>query len=174
MCRPFRAQIIEMYYPGRCPGLVCDALSGLRKCPPFLKCAQPMFENELETFASDIGSQTIVVRRANTRFAPTLVSEIGWISITTIYPKIYARLLKERREKKKKSLQKNNKKPQAINYKQFFPINMIDYDSVTCRGEPCVRPPNKNQYQTYEQNQCRGEPYVRPPNKNRYQTYVRK
>jgi len=32
-------------------------------------------------------------RRANTRFAPTLVSEIGWISITTIYPKIYDRLL---------------------------------------------------------------------------------
>ena len=25
----------------------------------------------------------------------------------------------------------------------------------------------------YEQNQCRGEPYVRPPDKNRYQTYVR-
>jgi hypothetical protein len=54
---------------------------------------KPMFENELETFASDIGSQTIVVRRANTRFAPTLVSDIGWISITTIYPKIYDRLL---------------------------------------------------------------------------------
>jgi len=33
---------------------------------------KPMFEIELETFASDIGSQTIVVRRANTRFAPTL------------------------------------------------------------------------------------------------------
>jgi len=43
---------------------------------------KPMFENELETFASDIGSQTIVVRRANIRFAPALVSEIGWISIT--------------------------------------------------------------------------------------------
>ena len=57
---------------------------------------KPMFENELETFASDIGSQTIVVRRANSRFAPTLVSEIGWISITTIYPKIYDRLLKMR------------------------------------------------------------------------------
>ena len=54
---------------------------------------KPMFENELETFSSDIGSQTIVVRRANTRFAPTLVSDIGWISITTIYPKIYDRLL---------------------------------------------------------------------------------
>jgi hypothetical protein len=34
---------------------------------------KPMFDNELETFASDIGSQTIVVRRANIRFAPTLV-----------------------------------------------------------------------------------------------------
>ena len=54
---------------------------------------KPMFENELETLASGIGSQTIVVRRANTRFAPTLVSDIGWISITTIYPKIYDRLL---------------------------------------------------------------------------------
>jgi len=29
----------------------------------------PMFENEFETIASDIGSQKIVVRRANTRFA---------------------------------------------------------------------------------------------------------
>jgi hypothetical protein len=56
---------------------------------------KPMFENELETFSSNIGSQTIVVRRANTRFAPTLVSEIVWISITTIYPKIYDRLLSE-------------------------------------------------------------------------------
>jgi len=28
MCRPFRAQIIVMYYPGRCPGLLCIALSG--------------------------------------------------------------------------------------------------------------------------------------------------
>jgi hypothetical protein len=54
---------------------------------------KPMFESEFETFASGIGSQTIVVRRANTRFAPTLVSDIGWISITTIYPKIYDRLL---------------------------------------------------------------------------------
>jgi hypothetical protein len=54
---------------------------------------KPMFENELETLASGIGSQTIVVRRANIRFAPTLVSDIGWISITTIYPKIYDRLL---------------------------------------------------------------------------------
>ena len=54
----------------------------------------PMFENELETLASGIGSLTIVVRRANIRFAPTLVSDIGWISITTIYPKIYDRLLR--------------------------------------------------------------------------------
>jgi hypothetical protein len=56
-------------------------------------CIKPIFENELETFASDIGSQTIVVQRANIRFAPTLLSEIGWISITTIYPKIYDSLL---------------------------------------------------------------------------------
>jgi hypothetical protein len=41
---------------------------------------KPMFENELKTFASGIGSQTIVVRRANTRFAPTLVSDIGWVT----------------------------------------------------------------------------------------------
>ena len=34
---------------------------------------KPMFDNELEPFASDIGSQTIIVRRANIRFAPTLV-----------------------------------------------------------------------------------------------------
>jgi len=34
---------------------------------------KPMFENELETIASDKGLQPIVVRRANTRFAPTLV-----------------------------------------------------------------------------------------------------
>jgi len=54
---------------------------------------KPMFENEFETIASDIGSQTIVVRRANIRFAPTLVSDIGWTSITTIYPKTYDRLL---------------------------------------------------------------------------------
>jgi len=54
---------------------------------------KPMFENELETIASDIGSQTIVARRANIRFAPTLVSDSGWISIYTIYPKIYDRLL---------------------------------------------------------------------------------
>jgi len=30
MLRPFRAQIIVMSYPGRCPGLICYALSGLR------------------------------------------------------------------------------------------------------------------------------------------------
>jgi len=46
---------------------------------------KPMFENELETFASDIGSQAVFVRRANTRFAPTLVLLIGLISIATIY-----------------------------------------------------------------------------------------
>jgi len=56
-------------------------------------CIKPLFESEFETFASGIGSQTIVVRRANIRFAPTLVSDIAWISITTIYPKIYDRLL---------------------------------------------------------------------------------
>jgi len=41
---------------------------------------KPMFENKLETIASDIGSQTIVVRRANIRFAPTLISNIGLAS----------------------------------------------------------------------------------------------
>ena len=53
---------------------------------------KPIFDNEFETIASDIGSQTIVVR-ANIRFAPTLLSDIGWISITTIHPKNYDRLL---------------------------------------------------------------------------------
>jgi hypothetical protein len=62
-----------------------------RRTKTFIK---PMFESEFETFASGIGSQTIVVRRANIRFAPTLVSDIGWSSITTIYPNIYDRLLK--------------------------------------------------------------------------------
>jgi hypothetical protein len=38
-----------------------------------------MFENVLETFASDIGSQTIIVR--STRFAPTLVLLIGLILV---------------------------------------------------------------------------------------------
>jgi hypothetical protein len=33
--------------------------------------------------------------------------------------------------------------------------------------------PSIPKYPTYEQNQCRGEPYVRPPDKNRNQTYVR-
>jgi hypothetical protein len=42
---------------------------------------KPMFENELDTFASDIGSQTIVVQRANIRFAPTLVSDIGYYDL---------------------------------------------------------------------------------------------
>ena len=53
---------------------------------------KPMFENELETFASGIGLQTIVVRRANIRFAPTLVSDIGLISIfvrSNIFPYIF-------------------------------------------------------------------------------------
>ena len=75
---------------------------------------KPMFENEFETIAPDIGTQTIVVRRANTRFAPTLVLLIGLIPVfvrranirfdqqtnnkkfTTIYPKIYDRLLSSR------------------------------------------------------------------------------
>ena len=61
-----------------------------RRTKTFIK---PMFKNEFETIVSDIGSQTIVVRRANIRYAPTLVSDIGWISITTIYPKTYDRLL---------------------------------------------------------------------------------
>jgi len=52
-----------------------------------------ILKHSLETFDSGIGSQTIVVRRANIRFAPTLVSDIGWISITTIYPRIYDRIL---------------------------------------------------------------------------------
>jgi len=30
MLRPFRAKIIVMSYPGRCPWLICYALSGLR------------------------------------------------------------------------------------------------------------------------------------------------
>ena len=65
----------------------------VRRTKTFIK---PMFENEFETIVSDIGSQTIVVRRANIRFAPTLVLDIGWISITTIYPKTYDRLLSTR------------------------------------------------------------------------------
>jgi hypothetical protein len=57
---------------------------------------KPMFENEFETIASDIGSQTIVVRRANIRFAPTLVLLIGlmgWLvptPITYMRSEIYA------------------------------------------------------------------------------------
>ena len=53
-----------------------------------------MFENELETIDSDIGSQTIVVRRANTRFAPTLVSDICWVSVffeAIFSPNLYIR-----------------------------------------------------------------------------------
>ena len=49
-----------------------------------------------------IGLISVFVRRANTRFAPTFVSEIGWISITTIYPKIYDRLLMMRQFAKPK------------------------------------------------------------------------
>jgi len=39
-----------------------------RRTKTFIK---PMFEIEFETIASDIGSQTIVVRSANIKFAPT-------------------------------------------------------------------------------------------------------
>ena len=49
--------------------------------PPDKNRIKPMFENEFETIASDIGTQTIVVRRANIRFAPTLVLLIGLISV---------------------------------------------------------------------------------------------
>jgi len=52
-----------------------------------------MSEANVSNLLSNIGLIPVFVRRANTRFAPTLVSEIGWISITTIYPKIYDRLL---------------------------------------------------------------------------------
>ena len=48
----------------------------------------PELENVLK-----LGLIKVFVRRANIRFAPTLVSDIGWISITTIYPKTYDRLL---------------------------------------------------------------------------------
>ena len=70
---------------------------------------KPMFENEFETIASDIGSQTIVVRRANTRFAPTLISDTGWISITTIYPKIYDRLLSSYLRQSRMTLSSNKR-----------------------------------------------------------------
>jgi len=46
-----------------------------------------------ENFEISVKKSNVFVRRANTRFAPTLVSDIGWISITTIYPKTYDRLL---------------------------------------------------------------------------------
>jgi len=40
MCRPFRAKIPLYHYPGRCPGLLCKALSGLsglrKKCNFFV------------------------------------------------------------------------------------------------------------------------------------------
>jgi len=32
MLRPFRATIFNNFNPGRCPGLVCYALSGLQIC----------------------------------------------------------------------------------------------------------------------------------------------
>ena len=54
---------------------------------------EPMSEAIVSNSFSNIGLIPAFVRRANTRFAPTLVSDIGWISITTIYPKIYDRLL---------------------------------------------------------------------------------
>jgi len=56
---------------------------------------EPMSEANVSNLLSNIGLIPVFVRRANIRFAPTLVSEIGWISITTIYPKIYDRLLIE-------------------------------------------------------------------------------
>jgi len=34
MCRPFRAKILIIFNPGRCPGLVYYALSGLRNHLP--------------------------------------------------------------------------------------------------------------------------------------------
>ena len=45
-----------------------------RRTKTFIK---PMFENEFETIASDICSQTIFVRR----FAPTLIFNIGLVSV---------------------------------------------------------------------------------------------
>jgi len=48
---------------------------------------------------------------------------------------------------------------------------------LTCYGayaqvrEKCCLEKKRNQ--TNVRNQCRGEPYVRPPDKNRTQTYVR-
>jgi len=50
----------------------------------------------------------VFVRRANTRFAPTLVSDIGWISI---YPKNYDRLLKTSQKTKNNMKHKNNSLP---------------------------------------------------------------
>jgi hypothetical protein len=90
--------------------------ANLMFAPRTKTCIKPIFEKELETFASDIGSQTIVVQRANIRFAPTLLSDIGWISITTIYPKIYDRLLIHRMgeqmgSKKKKELSDSHYTP---------------------------------------------------------------
>jgi len=53
-----------------------------------------MSEANVSNSISNIGLISVFVRRANIRFAPTLVSEFGWILITTIYPKSYDRLLR--------------------------------------------------------------------------------
>ena len=44
---------------------------------------KPMFENELETFASDIGSQTIVVRRGEHKARP-YIGFGHWLDILRI------------------------------------------------------------------------------------------
>ena len=77
---------------------------------PTIVC-DPMSEENVSISFSDIGLIPVFVRRANTRFAPTLVLLIGLILVfvrdehkvrpsrripkkwTTIYPKIYDRLL---------------------------------------------------------------------------------
>ena len=51
MCRPFRAQIIVMYYPGRCPGLVCIALSGQKNAPFFRMRPMHTFGSDLKPLA---------------------------------------------------------------------------------------------------------------------------
>ena len=45
---------------------------------------EPMSDSNVSNSFSNIGLIPVFVRRANIRFAPTLVSGIGWISITTI------------------------------------------------------------------------------------------
>ncbi len=41
VCCPFRARLsVTRFYPGRCPGLMCAALSG--RAPPFSRCAPVM------------------------------------------------------------------------------------------------------------------------------------